>query len=134
MARFHLRREHLVLQVAVRESRALDQRQHALGFRDRPRQRLFAGDAAERPLASLDGIDDFFDVLEAPMVGPREPERVDRGIGDHVANAGVGSRLADVETARALRGRGGVARRSGSRCPARRHRARRETPAGESPR
>ena len=101
MAGFHLRREHLVFQVAVGESRALNQGEDALRFRDRPCQRLLAGDAAERPFAALDGIDDFLDVLDAPMVGSRQPERVDRGIGDHFANAGNRAVLSPTSSLRA---------------------------------
>jgi len=112
MARLDLRCEQLVLQVAVRDPRAVDQRQHALGFRDRAPQRLLAGDALEIPASSLHGVDDFFDVLEPPMVGPGQPERVDGGIRNHVANRSEWFRVADVETTRALGcgGRMGVRR------------------------
>ena len=48
------------------------------------------------------------------MVGPGEPERVDGGIRDHVADRCVGFRLADVETARPL---GGGGRVCGGRAP-----------------
>ena len=52
-------------------------------------------------LAALDRVDDLLDVLDARVVRAAEPDRVDRGIGDHVGDRRVRLRVADVELARA---------------------------------
>jgi len=48
------------------------------------------------------------DVRDSRLVGTAEPERVDRGIGDHVADGFVRPRLADIVLARERRRRSGV--------------------------
>jgi hypothetical protein len=48
-----------------------------------------------------DCVDDLLDVFDAAVIRPRDPERLDRGIGDHLANRGIRLRLADVKLPRA---------------------------------
>ena len=105
-AAFHPRREDLVLQIAVRDADAFDQLSDALRFGDGTRQRLFAGDAAQRPLATFERVDDLLDVLDARVIGTGEPERIDRRIRDQFADRRVWLRGSDVETPR-KRGGGG---------------------------
>jgi len=53
-------------------------------------------------------VDDLLDVLDARLVGAAEPEGIDRRVGDHLGDALVGARGADVEVAGELRGTGGI--------------------------
>ncbi len=99
-----LRGEQLVLQVAVHQSNALDELEDLCGFGDVAGEWLFACDCLESSPATLNRVDDFLDVLDAREVGAEQPDRVDRGIGDHVGDGVVRARIADVERARERRG------------------------------
>ncbi len=90
------------------DSRALDEIAHLDRFGDVPRQRLLARDSGERAFAALDRVDDLLDVLDARVIRPGEPDRVDRRIGDHVGDRRIWFRVADIEVAGELRGRRGV--------------------------
>ena len=105
-----LRREELVLEVAVCESGAPDELDDPLRFGDGARQRLLAGDAAQRAATALEGVDDLLDVLDAPVVGAGEPEGVDaRGR----RPCRRSTRTASRRRRRAARARRGGGRRSG---------------------
>ena len=67
---FDLRREELVLEVAVLEPDALHQLGDLLRLGDVARERLLAGDAVQRPAPALDRVDDLLDVLDARLVRP----------------------------------------------------------------
>ena len=132
--RLDLRREQLVLEISVRDPGSLHQLGDALRLGHVSRQRLLARDALERSLPALDRVHDLLDVLDARLIRPRQPDRVDRRIGDHVGDRRVRLRVADVERARAVPRPTPRSSRSGSRRRARRRRARREMPACESAR
>jgi hypothetical protein len=53
---------------------------------------------------------ELLDVLQARVVRSRKPNRIDRGVGHHVGDRGVGLRVANVEVARERRGGGRVLR------------------------
>src|SRR5438309_7532439 len=64
VASLDLRREHLVLEIAVRQSYALHELDDALRLVYVARERLFTRDAAQSALSALDGVHDLFDVLD----------------------------------------------------------------------
>src|SRR4051812_4839699 len=79
-------REKLVLEISRVESYARHQLSDLLRFRHISRERLFACESTESSGAGLYRIDNFFDVRDASLVGAAKPQRVDRWIGNHVAN------------------------------------------------
>jgi hypothetical protein len=74
-----VRAEELVLEVAVRESGAPHQREQVLGLGHGARERLLARHAPQRAAPALDRVDERLDVLDARVVGPADPDRVDGG-------------------------------------------------------
>src|SRR6185312_15828152 len=103
-----LRREQLILQIAVHQSNALDELEDRCGFRDVACEWLFARDCLESAPATLDRADYLPDVLDAGEVGAEQPDRVDRGIGNHVGDGIVRAGISNIERARERRGRGCV--------------------------
>ena len=103
-----LRREDLVLEVAVVRFDARDEIATLVRLGDVARERLLAREALERSAPALDRVDDLLDVLDARVIRAGEPDRVDRRIGDHVGDRLVGAAVADVELARERRGAVGV--------------------------
>ena len=96
-ASLHLRREHLVFQVAVHEPHTLHQPQHLLRLGHIAREGFLAGYALEGAASAVQCVDDFLDVLHARLVGPGDPDGVDGRVSDHVANGRVRLRGANVE-------------------------------------
>ena len=78
------------------------------GLGDGTRQGFFARDAAQRPAARLERVDDLLYILHPRVIGAGQPERVDRGIRDEIADRGEGSRVSDVQIPRKPGGVGGV--------------------------
>src|SRR3954466_15547377 len=104
----HVWREDLVLEIAGREPDALHQLVDLLRFGDVAREWLLAGDAPEIALAALHRLDDLLDVLDAGVIGPGEPDRIDVRVGNHVGDRLVRLALADVELVRIRCRRRGV--------------------------
>ena len=125
-ARLDLRCEQLVLQVAVRDPGAVDERQRMRSASATVRPNGFSqAMPAESPASSLRRRRRFPRCSRARRwLGPVEPERVDGGIRNHVANRSVGFRLADVETTRARSAAAAACASVGLRCRARRRRER----------
>jgi len=71
--RFDLRREQLILEIAVRDADTLDELHHALGFRHVAGEGLLAGNALQRAFATFHGVHDLLDVLEPGVIGAGEP-------------------------------------------------------------
>jgi hypothetical protein len=109
-AALHLGREELVLQVSGQHACPFGERHYPLGLRHVAREWLLAGDADERATPGVDRLDDLLHVLDTLVVGTTDPDRVDGGIGHHVADGLVRLRLAHAELPRECRGRGGVPR------------------------
>jgi hypothetical protein len=108
MARLNLRREDLVLQVAMRDTGALDQPNDVRSLGDGARQRLLAGNAAQSPLAGLERVDDLLDVLDPRMIRAGQPEGVDRRIRDEIADRREAFCGSDIQTPRQRGGAAGV--------------------------
>src|SRR5262245_40259943 len=75
---FHVRREELILEVAVLETRAFHQRRDLFCFGDIAGERLLAGKAGKLALPALNDVDDLLDVLDARVIRSCEPDGVDR--------------------------------------------------------
>ena len=105
-----VRREHLVLEVAMHQADSLDQLGHAFCFGESSCKGFFASDPPQGSLAALERLDDLFDVLDPRMIRAGQPDRIDGRIRHHVANGRVGPRFADVEAARERCRRSGMLR------------------------
>ena len=90
-------RKELVLQVASIEANAFDQIDDLLCLGDVSRQRLLAGEAAQRAGPGPDRVDDLFDVRDARVIWSTQPQRIDRRIRNHVSNGFVRPRVTDVQ-------------------------------------
>ena len=69
--------EHLVLQIAVQQLGVFGESQHLARFRERPPERLFAGDADKLRPARRDEAMDFAHGLEPREIRHADPDRVD---------------------------------------------------------
>ncbi len=108
--RFDLRREDLVLEIAVRESRRAS-RARATRFASATFRASGFSQAmpASVPFPLSIACDDLLDVLDARVIRPGEPDRVDRRIGDHVGDRRVRlSRRRRRASRASSRGRRGV--------------------------
>src|SRR5690606_29103067 len=103
-AGLYLRREQLVLEVAVIELHALHQLRDALRLGDVARERLLARDAAQCALPCAYRLDDLLDILDACAVRTAQPDRVNARVSDHLADRAVCACIADLELARERRG------------------------------
>ena len=82
----HLGCEYLILKIPVRDPRAFDEACDVLGFLHGAREGLLAGNASKSALAALKRVRDLLDVLNARVIGAREPKCIDRRISDHVSD------------------------------------------------
>ena len=101
LAAHHGGREHLVLQIAVQQAGILGQRQHLARLGERARQRLLAGDGAQRRAGLHQPMDLAHDV-EAGVVRRQHPERVDLARHRHRLEAVEDMGRAEPELARLL--------------------------------
>ena len=106
--RLHVRREQLILQIARHEADARREIAHLARLGHVTRERLLAGEPAQRAAATLDRVHDRLDVLHARLVRSAEPERVDGWIRHHLLDGRVGAAVADVELPRERRGAFGI--------------------------
>ena len=95
--RLDLWSEELILQVSGLQLGFRRQRRYFSRLAHVSGQRLLAGNTLELALAALDRIGDLLHVLDPRVVGTREPDGVDRGIGDHRRDGAVWLGGADVE-------------------------------------
>jgi len=100
-----LRREDLILEIAGLESRAADERKHALRLGDIAGQRLLTGDAGEIGVAPHDRVGELLHVFHAGLVRPADPDRVDVRVHHHLADRTERPAGTDVEPA-GIGGRG----------------------------
>jgi hypothetical protein len=86
VAGLHLRREHLILEVAVRDSCALDQTHDVRGLCDGARGRLLACDAAQSPRPDSSACTISLYVGYPRLIGTGQPQGIDCRIGDQIAD------------------------------------------------
>jgi hypothetical protein len=77
LAALHRAGEYLVLQVAVQQLGVFGEAEHFAGFRERPSERLLAGDADELRPARRDQSMDLAHGIEPGEVRHADPDRID---------------------------------------------------------
>src|SRR5215207_836339 len=98
-----MRREELILEIRRLEPYPRREVAYADRLVEIARQRLLAGQATQRAAPRLDRVDDLLDVLDACVIRPADPDRVDVRICHHVRDRSEGATVAHVEIPRELR-------------------------------
>src|SRR5947207_11709902 len=88
-------REKLILEITGVQADTASEIRDFFCFGNVAPERFLAGETAQRSRAALNRRDYLLDVGDACLVRAADPERVDRRIGNHVANRLVGSCFAD---------------------------------------
>src|SRR6185437_16278637 len=90
-------------EIAVGDPGLLRELEDPLRFRDVATQRLLARYPAELSFPARDRVRDLLEVLDAREVRAAYPERIDRGVGHHLAQRAVRLCLPHVELPRHCR-------------------------------
>ena len=102
-SRLDRRRKKLILEIAVRQTGAFDEFDNPLRLGDIPGKRFLASHAFQRCAAMRDGLEDLLKIFEPGMIRPANPNRLDCGIGDHLADRAVEFGFSDFQGMRKIR-------------------------------
>ena len=90
----------LIFEISVTESDAFYQLNDSCCLSHIPRQWFFAGQTFKRSAPAFNRRHDLFDILDTRVIRPAEPDGLDFGIGNHVADRAIDSGLTDIERVR----------------------------------